>query len=163
MKNATRNEYYRRVRKITGSKLYGGNVISAINTWAVSLMRYGAGVIKWTKEDLMQVDRKTRKIMTMNRMLHPRSNVGRLYLPRREGGRGLLGIQDCVEQEEMNLSKYINESSEKLLEEVKNAEILRKDEETVQWGRGKREIRKRGRKNGKRKHYMESLYGTQKR
>ena len=68
MKNATRNEYYRRVRKITGSKLNGGNVISAINTWAVSLMRYGAGVIKWTKEDLMQVDRKTRKIMTMNRI-----------------------------------------------------------------------------------------------
>ena len=131
MKDVIRKEYYRRIRKVTGSKLNGGNVISAMNTWAVSLMRYGAGVINWTKEDLMQIDRKTRKIMTMNRMLHSRSNVGRLYIPRKEGGRGLLGIRDCVEQEEINLWKYVNESSEKLLEEVKFAQILRDQEETV--------------------------------
>ena len=79
----------------------------------------------------MQIDRKTRKIMTMNRMLHSRSNIGRLYIPRKEGGRGLLGIRDCVEQEEINLWKYVNESSEKLLEEVKFAQILRDQEETI--------------------------------
>ena len=131
MKNVVRKEYYRRIRKITESKLNGGNVISAMNTWAVSLKRYGAGIINCTKEDLMQIDRKTRKIMNLNRMLHSRSNVGRIYLPRKEGGRGLLGIRDCVEQEVINLKKYINESSEKLLEEVKHAGILGDQEENV--------------------------------
>ena len=32
----------------------------AINTWAVSLMRYDAGIVKWTKIDLDEIDKKTR-------------------------------------------------------------------------------------------------------
>ena len=34
--------------------------------------------------------------MTMYGMLHPRSNVSRLYLLRSEGGRGLLSVSDSV-------------------------------------------------------------------
>ena len=30
------------------SKLNGKNKIQAINTWAVAVMRYGAGIMKWT-------------------------------------------------------------------------------------------------------------------
>ena len=29
--------------------------------------------------------------------LHPKSDADRLYIPRKEGGRGLISIQDCVE------------------------------------------------------------------
>jgi len=40
MKNKIRTEYFRRMKRILHSKLNGGNVISAINTWwAVSLVR----------------------------------------------------------------------------------------------------------------------------
>ena len=35
-------------------------------------MRYGAGTIKWNKEELQGIDRKSRKIMTMNKELHHR-------------------------------------------------------------------------------------------
>ena len=41
-------EYLRRKELITKSRLDGRNKIMAINTWAVSLMRYGAGIVKWT-------------------------------------------------------------------------------------------------------------------
>ena len=41
-------------------------------------MRYGAGIIDWTMDELRVIDRKTRKIMTMNRMYHPQSDVDRL-------------------------------------------------------------------------------------
>lgn len=58
----------------------------AINTWAVSVMRYGAKVVSWTRMELQNVDRKTRKLMTI--YLHPRGDVDRLYLPRENGGRG---------------------------------------------------------------------------
>ena len=47
-------------------------MVKAINTWAVSLMRYSAGIVEWTKADLDVTDRKTRKLMTMYGMLHPR-------------------------------------------------------------------------------------------
>ena len=34
--------------------------------------------------------------MTMHNSLHPKSNVDRLYLPRNDGGKGLLGVEDIV-------------------------------------------------------------------
>ena len=33
----------------------------AINTWAVSVMRYGVKVVSWTKMEFQNVDRETRK------------------------------------------------------------------------------------------------------
>ena len=46
------------------SQFNGKNKIKAANTWAVSLMRYGAGTIKWNKKELQEIDKKSRKIMT---------------------------------------------------------------------------------------------------
>ena len=45
MKETVGTEYIRRIRKILGSKLNGGNIIKAINSRAVSVIRYGAGII----------------------------------------------------------------------------------------------------------------------
>ena len=50
-----------RVRK---SKLNGGNIISAINSRAVSIIRYEVGIISWTKMELELLDWKTIKMMT---------------------------------------------------------------------------------------------------
>ena len=44
-----------------------------MNMWAVSVLRYGAGIINWSKEELENMDRKTRKRMTIYGMLHPRA------------------------------------------------------------------------------------------
>ena len=46
MKEKIEKEYVRRVGKILKSKLNGMNSISAINSRAVSVVRYGAGIIK---------------------------------------------------------------------------------------------------------------------
>ena len=32
----------------------------------------------------------------MQNAFHPKSNVGRLYIPRKEGGRGLQGVEEKV-------------------------------------------------------------------
>ena len=73
-------EKWRKVESIMKSRLNGRNKIIATNTWAVPLMRYGAGIVKWTKSELDEIDRKIRKVMTMNKELHPRSDVNRLYV-----------------------------------------------------------------------------------
>ena len=52
---------------------------------------------------------------TIHGGFHPRSNVGRLYIPRNLGGRGLTSVRDCVEEELLNIGKYVIDSSEKLL------------------------------------------------
>ena len=87
--------------------------MKAINTWAVSLMRYSEGIAEWTKADLDVTDRKTRKFMTIS-MLYPRSNVSRLYLPRSEGERGLLSVSDSVNIER-SLQCHVSSTQEKLL------------------------------------------------
>ena len=71
MKLEFKAEYLRRLKLIMKSKLRGRNKIKVMNTWAVSLLRYGAGIIEWTKDDLQQMDRKTRKVMTMTNEFHP--------------------------------------------------------------------------------------------
>ena len=70
-KERLKKEYVRQVKKCLKSKLNGGNIEKAINTWAVSLMRYSAGFVEWTKADIDVTDRKTRKFMTIYGMLHP--------------------------------------------------------------------------------------------
>lgn len=45
MREKPSKEYFRRMKK---SKLNSRNTIHAINTWAVSLVRYGAGVVDWS-------------------------------------------------------------------------------------------------------------------
>ena len=70
--------------------------LQPINSRAVSIIRYGAGVIDWTKAELSELDRKTRKPLTMHGAHHPRSDVDRLYQKRAGGGRGHIGIEDCV-------------------------------------------------------------------
>ena len=49
MKDRIKKAYYRRVRQLKSSKMNRGNTIRAINSRAVSLVRYTAGILKWTK------------------------------------------------------------------------------------------------------------------
>ena len=82
-------------------------------------MRYGASIVKWTKSELDEIDRKTRKVMTMNKELHPRSDVDRLCVSRMEGGRGLIGCKMCVKAEENSLEWYVKHGIEPLIVTVR--------------------------------------------
>ena len=89
-------EYVRRLRKVLKSKLNGGNLVREVNTCAVSLLRYSAAFVSWRKSELQAIDRKNRKLFTIYGALHLKSDVDRLYIPRKEGGGGLISIKDCV-------------------------------------------------------------------
>ena len=90
MKEKITKEYKRRLRLILESKLNGRNKVTAMNTRAVAIFRYGAGTLEWKGCELKSLDRTTRKTMTMYGAFHPKSDVDRLYLKRHEGGRGLI-------------------------------------------------------------------------
>ena len=53
--------------------------------------------MKGTREELKQMDQRTRKLMTMHKAQYPRDDVDRLYVPRKEGGRGLASIENSVD------------------------------------------------------------------
>ena len=114
----------RRVKLLARSKLYAGNLVKGINAWAVGIVRYSAGILDWTRQDLKSLDVKTRKTLSMCGAFHTKSSVLRLYLKRAGGGRGLISVEDCVRMEEANLAKYLGSSSEWMLEEVARAGIV---------------------------------------
>ena len=75
-----KKEYYRRVRKVFETKLNSVDVFKPINTWAVSMVRYSEASLGWSKLQLEEIDRRTRKLLIMNNGFRPKSNVDRLYL-----------------------------------------------------------------------------------
>ncbi len=109
MKEKLAAQYKGRVRKmLTKTRLNAANTIKAINTWAVSVLRYSAGIVKWTKEETQQLDRDTRKLLAAERAFNRNGDVDRLYIRRRDGGKGLISVEDCIRQEDQNLRKYIH-------------------------------------------------------
>ena len=118
MKEKIKGEYFRRLKLLLKSKLYAGNLIKAINSWAVAVVRYSAGVVDWTTKELRGIDVTTRKRMTLAGAFHIRSSVDRLYIKRGKGGRGLIAVEDCVRAEEGSLACYARRSKEWMLEVV---------------------------------------------
>ena len=43
------------------------------------------------------MDQRTRQLMTIKKALHPKDDVDRLYVSRKEEGRGLAVIEDSVD------------------------------------------------------------------
>ena len=121
MKGKVKKEYLRRTRKLLETKLNSRNLIKGINTWAVPIIRYSGPFLKWTKEELRQIDQRTRKLMTMHKALHPRDDKDRLYVSRKEGGRGLANIEDCVETTIQQLEDYTKKSKDRLLMAANNS------------------------------------------
>ena len=61
-------------------------IFLALNTWAISVMRYSAAFLDWTKEDTKELDRWIRKQLDAGRPLHPKSNIMTLYIKSRYKG-----------------------------------------------------------------------------
>ena len=88
------------------------------------------------------MDRKTRKIMTMNIMYQPQSDTDRQYIPRMEGERELLSISGCIGNEEQNFSLYLDQSEERVLKFSKSEKILPQYEGPVSTARKTKKGRK---------------------
>ena len=87
-KEKLKKEYLRRLRLVLGTELSAKNKIQAIGSLAVPVLRYSFGIVNWHQEELQKLDRKTRKLLTIHGQHHPKADVDRLYVPRKQGGRG---------------------------------------------------------------------------
>lgn len=73
---------------------------------------------------LQNLDSKTWNIVSINGALHTRSNVARLYLPRKEEGRRLTSVTECVETETRSLHGYLVESQEWMLNAALEEKVI---------------------------------------
>ena len=131
MKDKVKKDYYRTVRKLLETKLYSGNVFKAINTCAVSVVRYSAALLGCSRLQLEETDRRIRKLLTLRNGFQPKINVDQLYLSRGEGGKGLIRVQDTVETAILGLRNYVRNSKERCLKRATEALIMATQEQAI--------------------------------
>ena len=70
-------------------------------------MQYSFGIIDWKILGVKKIDTKTRKLLNMQNMLHPKADVERLYIPRKDGERGLIDVKTAFKTVTIGLDHYL--------------------------------------------------------
>jgi hypothetical protein len=106
IKENLEKQFYLRIKSILKSKLNGNNLIKAVNTYAVPLLTYCFGVIKWSKTNLQNINIKTRVLFTKFSKHHPKSAIEKFNLPRENGGRGFSNLEILLKNQIASLKNY---------------------------------------------------------
>ena len=104
-------EYLKRLALVWKSSLSGPCKVRATNSFCVSLLSYGFGVIPWTRKEVEQFQGK----LTSTLSHHPRSAVERLYLLRGDVGRGLINIEHLFYTKLVAISQHLSVSTDPLV------------------------------------------------
>ena len=126
MKEKIRRECIRRVRLIMKTELNSKNRITAVNTLAIPVVTYSFSIINWNMSDLRKIDTKIRKQLTCNRMHHPKSDVDRLYIQRKSGGRGMIQLELSYKTSVIGLRQYLDTTNDWMLQLVNRHEHSKK-------------------------------------
>lgn len=111
--------YKTRLKRILRTKLNAKNLSKAVNTYAVPVLTYSFGIIKWTDTDLDQLNRMTRTLFSEFNKHHPKSCVERFTIPRKQGGRGIIDIKQLHYNQIKNLREYFWSKNNKLHTAIK--------------------------------------------
>ena len=102
-----------------GTELSAKNKIQAIGSLAVPVLRYSFGIVNWHQEELQKLDQKMMKLLTIHGQHHPTADVDRLYVPRKQGGRGLMQLEAAHAVEITKLMEYRDRKEDPLIQVVR--------------------------------------------
>ena len=105
------------------------HIISLLS--ASSLQTFG--IIDWTIQELETIDKRTRKILSMNGSFHPNSDIDRLYIPRYQGGRGLKAARSLFKCRIASLYNHLQTYRER--NEYMNYVYQQEENETIRVGK----------------------------
>lgn len=106
IKDKLKKEYFSRINLLGKQQLCSKNLFKALNTYAIPVLTYSFGIIKWSNTDIKQLESKTRTTLTQNRFHHPKSAIERVTLAREVGGRGLIDITYLHNKQLVNLKQF---------------------------------------------------------
>ena len=112
----------KRLRLVFGTEVSAKNNIQAIGLLAVPVLRCSFGIINWHQEELQKLqklDQKMRKLLTIHGQHHPKADVDRLYVPRKQGGRGLMQLEAAHAVEITKLVEYVDRKEDPLIQVVR--------------------------------------------
>lgn len=121
------DELLHRITLLLDTKLNAVNLFSAINEWAISLIDYPLGVLEFNDEWGKKLDSKVRKLLSRSSVFIEGAAIERLYLPRKELGRGLRNIQHAIDSTLMNFWKYLTSASNNPNQHARKALITKNE------------------------------------
>lgn len=113
-KNVTK-QFQERLNYILKTELNGKNTTKAINTFAIPVLTYTFGVIKWSETDLDHLQRMIRTTLTKYGAHHTYASAERMTLPRKEGGRGIIDIKNMYYKQILTLRNYFYQRNDSRL------------------------------------------------
>ena len=93
--------------------------VPALLSLAVRVLIYSLGIMNWHQEELQKLDRKTRKLLTIHGQHHPKAEVDRLYVLRKERGRCLMQLEADHTVEITKLVEYVDRKEDPLIQVVR--------------------------------------------
>lgn len=122
MKKIYREKLLKRVGILLRSKLNSRSLFTAINIWAIPTLAYSFGILTWSTTDLQEMDRALRGMLTKHGVHHPHSSTARLYIPRHQGGRGLLNLERTHQENIIRLRNYFQGKNSPFFRAVREAD-----------------------------------------
>ena len=107
MKMTVKEVYQKRVALLIKTPFNGRNVFLALNTWAMSVIRYCAAFLDQMKKETKGLDRWTRKQLIAGRLLNLKPNVRRIYIKHRCEVRGMNSVKECCAAELRTTDFYL--------------------------------------------------------
>ena len=106
MRKTIAKEYRRRTKQIL--KTY----LSPRNKLIVPVFQYSCGIINWSQSEINKLDIKTRTFLTIHKTFHKNQCIPRMYLPRQEGGSGLMELNQVHRGMSVGLAEYVKWSTD---------------------------------------------------
>ena len=80
------------------------------NAFPLPVLTSKFGILNWTKDEVRNMDIKTRQVLNMTGNFHCNSDVDRLYPSQREGSRGLKVIKEAYESLIISINQHLHQS-----------------------------------------------------
>lgn len=122
MKEIARKQHYRKVRLISRSELNSQNRIMATNSLAIPVVQYNVNILNWTQNDIKL--KRESFFLSITSIIQRWTD--RLYIPRKEEGRGLIQLKLSYKTTTIGLLRYMETTKDWMIQLVKQHENRKK-------------------------------------
>ena len=105
--NRVKEEISRKMNTIARTKLKDKNLVKAINTKAISVAAYPFNVCKFIQSELTKSDKVIKRDLRKNNMVERQARDERLYMKRKDGGRGLRSMRKVYQETKLRFGCYV--------------------------------------------------------
>ena len=116
--NRVKEEISRRMNIITRTELNDKNLIKAINMKVIPVAAYPMNVCKFTQFEFTELDQVIKRDLRKNNMLGGQVTNERLYMKRKDVGRGLKSLKEVYEETRLHVGCYMFVSDNKWIKEA---------------------------------------------